>query len=131
MGRRTAHAASLTGATLSTNITDAPGVTAAYVFDGTGGGQFPSYFSALPAGANTQTAAWEVLFRPSDTLGNEIVFETGAGSHGVSLNIKQETGGYRVQLAVARTFVNRQFCCNPTSFQTRRSLFMRLEFGIA
>ena len=110
--------ATLSGATLNTSVVSTQGITHAYQFDGTGGGQLPS-LSSLPGDPTTQSAAWEVVFRPNDLVGNEILFEHGSGPHGVSLNIEQATNGYRVVLAISEGGVSRIIRSETISDVTR------------
>lgn len=68
----------------------APGITAAYVFDGNGGGVVGTGLASLPGDPTNEDATFEMLFRPSDGVGQEILFESG-DSHGISLKLNDTT----------------------------------------
>ena len=91
--------ATVTGATIDSNVSSNRGVTQAYVFDGTGGATLPS-LETLSGDPTDDSVAVEVWFRPSDLTGNEVLFESGGEHNGLSLNIEAAPGGYRVLLAV-------------------------------
>lgn len=66
-----------------------PGITAAYVFDGTGGGEMPS-LSDLPGDVDEGSASFEFWVNPTDAVGTEVLFETGSSLHGISFVLDDE-----------------------------------------
>ncbi len=72
------------GATVvrDTSLSNAPsGISAAYVFDGSGGGEFAEFFESLPGDPSDAAASFEFWIRPSDASGREILFDTGSGTN--------------------------------------------------
>ncbi len=51
-----------------------PGISESFAFNGTAGGTMPS-FEGL--GVDKDPASFEIWFKPSDAVGNEVLFETG------------------------------------------------------
>ena len=96
-----------TGVSLLTGLSNPQGINAAYSFDGSSGG-FLTSLNALDSAMTMESAAWEVLFRPSDLIGDEVLFETGGDLTGMSLNIEEDPSGFRV-LFVSRTMGGTRF----------------------
>ncbi len=61
-----------------------PGIRAAYVFTGNGGGTTKS-LGDLPDKPQEQSATWELWFSPDDDADADILFETGGNVHGMSI----------------------------------------------
>ncbi len=76
-----------------TALSGAPaGISAAFVFDGSGGGEFAELMEDLPGDPSVSPVSLEFWFRPSDGLGTEILFDTGSaadapGHDGTSLRL--------------------------------------------
>jgi VCBS repeat-containing protein len=75
------------GVTYTTTPTTSLGnVTAAWVFDGTGGGTADAY-ATLAGDPTDDPASFEILFNPSDAVGQELIFETGGNGQGTALSL--------------------------------------------
>lgn len=66
------------------------GISAAWVFDGTGGGTAPN-LTSLAGNPTDDSASFEIWFNPSDAIGQEIIFETGGSGQGTSLSLNGST----------------------------------------
>ena len=74
-----------TGATVirDTPLSNVPaGISAAYAFDGSGGGEFAELMENLPGDPSNNSASFEFWIRPSDASGREIILDTGSASVG-------------------------------------------------
>jgi len=79
-GGRSGFDANLSGHTFNNDpSTSLPGVTAAYEFDGTGGGSISSLDGLSNDFDDGDSFSFEAVLRPTDLTGSEVVFETGGG----------------------------------------------------
>jgi len=62
-------------------------ITKAYTFNGTTDTATMGTLNNFSGDPSVDSASFEILFRPSDTLGQEILFETGGTGNGTSLSI--------------------------------------------
>ncbi len=69
--------------TLDASVSRGDDELVAYQFDGLGGGTI-STFSGLPNDADKSSASFSINFKPADLLGQEILFEAGGASFGLS-----------------------------------------------
>ena len=74
------------GVTFDASPVSSTGVAASWVFDGSGGGVTDSY-SNLAANPSKEPATLELWFRPTDAVGQEMIFETGGNGHGTSFSL--------------------------------------------
>ncbi len=61
--------------------------TKAYTFNGTTDTATTADFEAVPGNPSDDSASFEILFKPSDLVGQEILFETGGSGNGTGLAI--------------------------------------------
>ncbi|HOD82834.1 MAG: PEP-CTERM motif protein [Planctomycetes bacterium ADurb.Bin126] len=59
----------------------------AYTFNGTTDTATTAEFEAVPGNPSDDSASFEILFKPSDLVGQEILFETGGTGNGTGLAI--------------------------------------------
>lgn len=86
------------GAVYTTTPTTAlTNIPAAWVFDGTGGG-IAAAFETIADDPTDDPASFELLFNPTDAVGQEIIFETGGSGQGTSLSLN----GSVLELAVKK-----------------------------
>jgi len=63
------------------------GVTKAYTFNGTSDTATTATFDSFSGNPTNDSASFEILFKPSDLFGQEILFETGGTGNGMSFAI--------------------------------------------
>mgnify|MGYP002622846463 CR=1 FL=1 len=63
------------------------GTSRAYTFNGTSDTATTSTFESFSGNPTGHSASFEILFRPSDTMGDEILWETGGNGFGTALSI--------------------------------------------
>ncbi|MEZ6061185.1 MAG: DUF4347 domain-containing protein [Planctomycetaceae bacterium] len=74
----------------TTPTTTNSNISAAWVFDGTGGG-FTDAFESIAGNPTDDPASFEIWFNPSDPIGQELIFETGGNGQGTSLSLNGTT----------------------------------------
>ena len=78
-----------------------PGISAAYVFDGTNSGLISDNFATLPGDPTDGPATFEIWFRPADANVNTgFLFETGSSSNGTNLRLFENAGNTFVEFYV-------------------------------
>ncbi|MEZ6133008.1 MAG: DUF4347 domain-containing protein [Planctomycetaceae bacterium] len=74
----------------TTPTTSLSNITAAWSFDGTGGGT-ANGFESIAGNPTDDPASFELWFNPTDAVGQEIIFETGGVGQGTSLSLDGST----------------------------------------
>jgi hypothetical protein len=68
-----------------TGVSALPGISAAYEFKAGWAGVLEGVLQDLPGDPTDNSVSFEVWFKPSDLSGDEIIFEVGGDTHGISL----------------------------------------------
>jgi hypothetical protein len=91
------YAWSVGGASAVSPVSVAPGLTAAYRFDGGDVISGQSFQEFVSAGTPSLSTSFELWLRPSDLSGQEILFETGGGTDGLSFTLDGSMLQFRVK----------------------------------
>ena len=83
--------------------TSLPGITSTYTFSGAGGGTM-SDLTPITGDPTNADASFEIWFRPSDLVGDEMIFESGGGTDGIA--IYMESGDLFVSVRDSGTILN-------------------------